>query len=527
VPEGVPPAWSSSTRRDLGVAAERAALEQALAAWRSPSDSVALERPSFTGYPFTLGVASGAPVPTGVVLWTRLAPEPLHGGGVGAEAVVVRWEVATDESFGQVVQRGAVDARPERAHSVHVEVIGLEPARWYFYRFIAGDEVSPVGRTRTAPAAQELPQLRFGLGSCQHFEHGYYAAHRHLAAEGLDLMVFVGDYIYEGPQRADMVRRHVGGETRTLAEYRNRHAQYKTDPDLQALHAAVPWLVTWDDHEVDNNYAGTRSESLDPDFRRRRAAAYQAYFEHMPLRERARPTPSRMVLRSRHNWGRLARFHLLDGRQRRTPQACPRPGGGGASLIDDRCRELHAPDRTMLGEPQERWLTDGLRAAPERWNFIAQQTLVARAGVSVDGRRRFSSDAWDGYPAARDRLLATIADNGLRSCVVLSGDAHTSYVCDLKRDFADQQAPPIATELCGTSITTRGRAQSATDAIVRDNPHILHGDSARRGYVVLDVTTERCTARLRVIEDATERHSGVLTSATFAIDAGRPGAKRL
>jgi alkaline phosphatase D len=502
--------------------------QTALAAFRSPSDSVATERPSFIGYPFTLGVASGSPLPTGVVLWTRLAPDPLHGGGVGADAVVVRWEVAEDESFGRVVQRGSVDAVRAWAHSVHVEVTRLEPGRWYFYRFIAGDEVSPVGRTRTAPAADELPrQLRFGLGSCQHFEHGYYGAHRHLAAEGLELMVFVGDYIYEGTGRTDRPRRHAGGEARTLVQYRDRHAQYKTDPDLQRLHAAVPWLVTWDDHEVENDYAGTRSESLDPDFGRRRAAAYQAYFEHMPLRERARPTPSRMVLRSRHNWGRLARFHVLDGRQRRTPQACPRPGRGGSNRIDERCRELFAPGRTMLGDAQERWFADGLAAAPERWNFIAQQTLLAGAVVRVGGRRRFSSDNWDGYPAARDRLLKAIADNGLRSCVVLSGDAHSAFVSDVKLDYDDEQAPPVATEFCGTSMTTPGRMQSATDAIVRENPHIVYGESARRGYVVFDVTAERCTARLRVIEDVTNRHTGVLTAATFAVNAGRPGVQRL
>jgi alkaline phosphatase D len=504
------------------------AVDEAFGAWWSPSEFGATKRPRFTGYPFTLGVASGEPLPSGVVLWTRLAPEPLNGGGVGADLVVVGWEVAEDETFGRVVQRGTAVARAAWAHSVHVEVAGLEPAHWYFYRFMAGDEVSPVGRTRTAPAVAELPkQLRVGLGSCQNFQQGYYAAHRHLQGEDLDVMVFVGDYIYEGPGGPDAdVRRHVGGEARTLADYRNRHAQYKTDQDLQGLHAAVPWLVTWDDHEVDNNYAGTRSESLDPDFRRRRAAAYRAYFEHMPLRQRARPTESRMVLRSRRDWGRLARLHLLDGRQRRTPQACPPPGRGGAALIDERCPQLHAPGRTMLGRPQERWLTAGLRGAAERWNFLAQQTLMARARVRVDGRLRVSSDAWDGYPDARDRLLGAIADNELRSCVVLSGDAHTAYVCDLKRNFDDDRAAVIAAEFCGTSITTRGRTQSATDAIVRDNPHLLYGDSARRGYVVLDVTPERCTARLRVIDNPADRRAGVLTAASFVVDAGRPGAQR-
>ena len=501
---------------------------EALGAFQSPSDFVAEVRPSFVGYPFTLGVASGSPLPTGVVLWTRLAPDPLHGGGVGPNAVVVRWEVAEDERFGRVVQGGSVDAARAWAHSVHVEVTGLEPGRWYFYRFLAGDEVSPVGRTRTAPVSAESPrQLRFGLGSCQHFEYGYYAAHRHLVAEDLDLMVFVGDYIYEGAGRTGRPRRHTGGEARTLVQYRNRHAQYKTDPDLQRLHAAVPWLVTWDDHEVANDYAGLQSESLERDFGRRRAAAYQAYFEHMPLRELARPTPSRMVLRSRHNWGRLARFHVLDGRQRRTPQACPPPGRGGSNRIDERCRELLDPRRTMLGDAQERWFAAGLAAAPERWNFVAQQTLMARAGVRVDGRRRFSSDNWDGYPAARARLLEAIAGNGLRSCVVLSGDEHTAYVADLKRDFDDHQSPPIAAEFCGTSITTSGRMQRATDTIVRENPHIAYGESARRGYVVFDVNAARCTARLRMIEDVTDRHTGVMTAATFAIDAGHPGVQRL
>jgi len=234
-----------------------------------------------------------------------------------------------------------------------------------------------------------------------------------------------------------------------------------------------------------------------------------------------------MVLRSRHNWGRLARFHVLDGRQRRTPQACPRPGRGGANTIDERCRELRARGRTMLGNAQERWFVDGLAAAPERWNFIAQQTLMARAAVMVGGRRRFSSDKWDGYPAARDRLLKAIVDNGLRSCVVLSGDEHCAFVSDLKRNFDDADAPPIATEFCGTSITTAGRAQSTTNRIVRANPHIVYGDSTRRGYVVFDVTAERCTARLRVIDDVTDRNTGVLTAATFEIAAGRPGVQRL
>jgi len=343
-------------------AVEGAAIADALCAWLREAESRPNLTPTFTAYPFSLGVASGAPRPTSVVLWTRLAPEPLNGGGLGDETIPVRWEVAHDERFAQLAQSGSVNAVPARAHSVHVEVTGLEPARAYFYRFMAGAEVSPTGRTRTAPAATATPQrLRFAFASCQNFEHGFYAAHRHLADEDLELMVFLGDYIYESTSPVPRARRHVGGEARTLAEYRTRHAQYKTDPDLQRLHAAVPWLVTWDDHEVDNNYARDRSENLDPQFSRRRAAAYQAYFEHMPLPEVARPVGTAMQLRARYDMGTLARFHVLDGRQHRTPQACPRPGRGGSNVVDRRCRELFAASRTMLGTAQERWLGDGGR----------------------------------------------------------------------------------------------------------------------------------------------------------------------
>jgi alkaline phosphatase D len=506
----------------------RLADEDAFETWWSPSAAPATKRPSFTGYPFTLGVASGEPRASSVVLWTRLAAEPVHGGGVGADPVPVIWELAEDETFGRVLQSGTAVAQAAWAHSVHVEVDGLEAGRWYFYRFMAGDEVSPVGRTRTAPAPEAPPgQLRFGLGSCQNFESGYYAAHRHLKDDDVDLMVFVGDYIYEGPGRPDRVRRHIGGEPRTLEEYRNRHAQYKTDPDLQALHAAVPWVLTWDDHEVDNNYAGKQSEFLVPDFPKRRAAAYRAYYEHMPLRRRAQPRSSGMVLRSRRDWGRLARLHLLDGRQHRTPQACPPPGRGGAALIDESCKQLHARGRTILGRAQERWLADGLRETAERWNLIAQQTLMARASIKLDGRRRVSSDGWDGYPDARNRLLGAIADNGLRSCIVLSGDAHAAFVCDLKPDFDAAQSPVLAAEFCGTSISSGGRPQSLTDALVQENPHMHYGESSQRGYWLFDVTAERCTARLRLIDDPADRHAGIATAVTFAVDAGRPGASRV
>jgi alkaline phosphatase D len=248
------------------------------------------------GYPFTLGVASGDPAPGGVVLWTRLAPQPLLAdGGMPAQAVPVDWQLAADPRFGRIVRRGTVLATPTQAHAVHVEVEGLEPARTWWYRFRADGELSPVGRTRTLPAPEaSLGRLALAVVSCQHFEHGYYTAYQHLAQEDLDLVLHLGDYLYETAPAEGQPRRHAGPAPVDLAGYRLRHALYRTDPDLQAAHAALPFVLAWDDHEVANDYAADQSERFDPPavFRRRRAAAYQAYWEHLPLRRRSRPRGS-------------------------------------------------------------------------------------------------------------------------------------------------------------------------------------------------------------------------------------------
>ncbi len=497
---------------------------EATEAWLPPSSAVATSRPRFVGYPFTLGVASGAPTPESVMLWTRLAPEPLAGGGVREDAVVVRWEVATDDGFRRVVRRGTADALSGRGHTLHVRVDGLQANRWHWYRFMAGDDQSPVGRTRTLPTPGANPtRLRLAYGSCQQFEQGYYAAHRHIVDEDVDFMVFLGDYIYESSWGVNLVRRHAGGEPRTLAEYRNRHAQYKTDPDLQALHAQVPWLVIWDDHEVDNDYADWRSEDLDPQFLARRASAYQAYFEHMPLPDGARPNGPDARIYARYDFGRLARIHLLDGRQYRTPQACPRPGRGGANVVGESCRDLFDPERTMLSAQQERWLDDGVRAAPDRWNVLAQATLMARADPRLGGEEQFWTDSWDGYPAARTRLLTGLRDRDARSCVVISGDAHATFACDLRQDAGNEDSPVVATEVCGTSITSQGRSASQIETLLRENLDIHYADASRRGYTVLDITPGETTVAARVLDDAAVPTSGVSTARTFTIERDRPG----
>ena len=490
----------------------------------------ALAQPRLAANPFTLGIASGYPLPTGVVLWTRLAPTPLlPGGGMPREVVPVEWEVATDERMRRVVQRGTVAATPEWAHAVHVEIDGLEPGRWYWYRFRAAGEASPVGRTRTAPPVNaSVGRLRFAFASCQHFEHGYFGAYRHIVADDLDLVVFLGDYIYESSSGRDRVRTHGAPEAITLDDYRIRYALYKSDRELQAAHAAYPWIVTWDDHEVANDYADDRSLELHPRewFLERRAAAYRAYYEHMPLRRQMVPFGPRARLYHRVAFGDLAQFHLLDDRQYRSHQPCAAPGRGGSAVVED-CAERLDPRLTMLGETQEQWLTTELDRSRARWNVIAQQTLMAQLDRKPGPGQRFWTDGWDGYPVARRRLLDYLGQRKPANPIVLGGDVHSFWVTDLKPDFDDARSPVVATELVGTSITAQfSRSQEQVDALIADNPHIRLGNGVRRGYVRVEVTRDRLRADLRVLRTVAQPQSDADTLASFTVEDGRPGALR-
>ncbi|MCC6534175.1 MAG: alkaline phosphatase D family protein [Burkholderiales bacterium] len=484
----------------------------------------------FRADPFTLGVASGCPRPDGIVLWTRLAPDPLNAGGMPPENAAVRWELARDESFHDIARRGEIAARPEFGHSVHVELRGLEPDRTYWYRFMAGDAVSAVGRTRTAPAPQaDLRRLKFAFASCQQYEQGYYAAYRHMLAEDIDLVVFLGDYIYESSWGRRHVRKHSGPEPTTLAGYRNRHAQYKTDPDLQRMHAAVPWLVIWDDHEVSNDYANEQGQFLEADFVQRRTSAYRAYYEHMPLERAMLPRGPDMRLYERFAYGRLALFHMLDDRQYRDIQVCPHPKrGGGSNVIDDAaCPERHAAERSLLGMAQERWLHAGLDDSRARWNILAQQTLMAQIDRTPGPDASFWTDAWDGYPAARKRLLDFIAARKPANPVVIGGDVHTHYVCDLKRDFDRPESPTLATQFCGTSISSQSWSQQQVLQLLPDNPHIKFASSEKRGYVVMEVSARQCQASLRGLDDEKLQASGISTQARFILEDGRSSAERV
>jgi alkaline phosphatase D len=431
--------------------------------------------------------------------------------------------------MGTVVQRGTAAATPEWAHAVHVEVDGMEPGRWYWYRFRAGGEASAIARTRTAPAAgAAIERLRFAYASCQQYEHGYYGAYHRMLADDLDLVVHLGDYIYESSWGLDHVRTHGAPEPHTLEDYRIRHALYKTDADLQAAHAACPWIAVWDDHEVDNDYADDRSQHAHPRewFLARRAAAYKAYYEHMPLRRQMVPLGPHMRLYSRVPFGSLVQFHLLDGRQFRSHQPCASAGRGGATIADEACAERRDRRLSLLGEVQERWLEAGLERSRARWNVLAQQSIMAQVDRKPGPERGFWTDSWDGYPAARRRLLDHLGSRKPSNPVVIGGDVHAFWVTDLKPDFDDARSPVVATEIVGTSITSQGWRQEVLDAQRADNPHVRFADGTRRGYVRVEVTPRQWRADLRAMRTVTQPRAECDTLATFVVDDGRPGAVR-
>jgi alkaline phosphatase D len=521
----------TSRRRFLGagITATTAALSYRGAPTRAAGGGRAsriVTRPQFAANPFALGVASGDPLPDGIVLWTRLAPDPANGGGMTPETVEVRWEIAADDTFADIVQSGTELATPELAHSVHVDVSGLEPGREYAYRFTTGDEVSPVGRTKTAPAANApLDRLRFAAVSCAHYEHGFFTAYRHLAQEEVDFAVCLGDYIYEyGPKSeyenaaGGPVRNVTGGETMTLDDYRNRHALYKSDADLQAAHAAFPWIVTWDDHEVDNDYAGSASENGDPveAFLARRAAAYQAYYEHMPLRPESLPHGPDARIYRRLSFGDLAELNLLDTRQYRSDQAC-----GG---VAPRCDASLDPAVTLTGPEQEAWLFDGLAGSNARWNVIAQQVMMAQLdGDLSPDEQLFNHDQWDGYPLARQRLLDHLQASGVINPIVLTGDVHSSWVADLKLNFDDETSPTVGTEFVTTSVTSFNPLGNRLRFLLPSNPHFSFFDLAH-GYTRHEITPDLWRADYRAIPSVNEPEQPIDTTASFVVENGKPGA---
>jgi alkaline phosphatase D len=474
------------------------------------------------GPPFTLGVASGDPSPDGFVLWTRLAPE---GGGMGAHAVEVDWDLSADEAFSKIVRSGRAVAASDFAHAVHVEVDGLEPARPYWYRFRAGGHESPVGRALTAPRPEDAPRrLRVAVASCQHLEHGLFTAYEHMLKEDVDLVLHLGDYIYEGAGVPKKIRRHVGPECITLEDYRTRYAQYKADPALQAMHAAAPWLVTPDDHEFDNNCAGDVSEEKNvkpADFLRRRAAAFQAYYEHMPLRRTSVPKGPDMRLYRRVPWGRLAEFFVLDTRQYRTDQPC---GDGNKPP----CGEERNPEATLMGAAQRDWLFSGLARTPATWSVVAQQVMVARVDRKAGPDVAYSMDQWPGYEAERRRLLEHLEAAKVRNPVLLAGDIHTNWANDLTAGFDGAPERKVGAEFVGTSISSGGDGVAEPkdlDRLYAENPFVKF-HNAERGYLLCEADAGAWKTRFRTVPFVLKPGAPLQTRATFVVEPGRPGVRR-
>ncbi|MEU9557460.1 alkaline phosphatase D family protein [Streptomyces fumanus] len=508
---------ASPDRRRLLTASAAAVGAAATTQLWLPSTAGAAE-PRLPDGLFTLGVASGDPLADGIVLWTRLAPDPLRGGGMPDRPVRVEWQLAEDARFRKIARHGTAQARPEYGHSVHVDVRGLRPGRTYWYRFRVGGQLSPTGRTRTAPARDSSGgSLRVALASCQNWQHGYFTPYADMLDQDPDVVLFVGDYIYESTPSATAVRRHEGtGEPYSLAQYRNRYAQYRSDPDLAAMHANAPFVVTFDDHEVDNDYAGEVPQ--DPGkqahdaFVARLTAAYQAYYEHMPVRATAVPNGPHIRMYRRLEFGRLARLNVLDTRQFRSDQATTQEGA-------------EDPKLTMLGARQKQWLIDGLRTSPARWNLIASQIMMAETDLQVGPGKLWYYDAWDGYQAERNRLLAELKRTA--NPVVLTGDRHLTMVSDLKEDYADPDSAVVGAEFVGTSVSSNGDQDQAAfqkewDPRRADNPHWKLLD-AHRGYHLFDIRRDRIDARVRVVDTVLKPRATPRTLAKLRVRAGRPG----
>jgi alkaline phosphatase D len=445
--------------------------------------------------PFTLGVGSGDPLPDSVLLWTRLAPDSLAETQPLPDIVQVDWSVATDAAMTAVVAQGSVAASVLLGHSVHVVAAGLQPGRRYYYRFAALGKLSRVGRTKTAPVGA-VSQVRFASLNCQDYRAGEYPGMRDLAADAaLDFVVHLGDYIYEGSEL---------GTAYTLTDYRRLHALYKGDPLLRDLHAAHPFYLTWDDHDVVNDYSGSRGAAT---FVARRAAAYQGWYEHMPLRLEGDDTalPDPRIHRSRQ-WGDLLELVILDLRQHRSEQNL----AGG----------------TMLGGAQKAWLKDRIAQRGNGWQCWLNSIFLAQQRAPQGGF--MFTDQWDGFRAERAELLTHVLNAGGPDFVTVTGDWHSAFVQDLRPDFDNAGAPVIGTEFVARSVSSSAYSASwnATNGplLGAANPHLQYFEGNRYGHDLYEVTPQRWTTRLRVVGSRTDPNSAVSTLTSWHVDRGRAGA---
>ncbi len=495
--------------------------------------------PSFSSFgvrtwkvqPFKLGVASGVPRSNSVLLWTRLIVDPsdYQCSVETGEPIILRWEVYGDENLQTPIRSGEELTDQSRGHSVRVKVEGLTAGTTYWYRFIVGDAVSDVGRTKTAQEQREMVQaMRFALASCQNFQAGEYAAYKDMLEQDLDFVLFVGDYIYEtNIAESKSLRMHRGVEPKTLEQYRDRYAQYKEDPLLQAAHARYPWILMWDDHEVANDYANDLDPAYtDPqEFLRRRAAAYRAYFEHQPIEIGPQIKSSfeaTMILNDSYSWGQLAELWTLDCRQFRSYHACSAPKNGGGRVLM-KCDELEDKTRTMFGLDQEQWLSRGLKASQKTWKLIAQATQMSSTTISTPVGTLTYTDAWDGYPQARKRFLEDVHQNRITNVVTLGGDVHMNVAANLRVQPNDKSSPIVASEFVTTSVTSAGLGKGATGLIKANNSDILHLQAQERGYALISVTPQDLNCEFRTTTHPAKVDGSFRKQGHYFVDSGKAG----
>lgn len=488
---------------------------------------------------FTLGVGSGDPGARSVVIWTRLAPDPLNGGGMGDKPTAVRWRIATDPAMNNIVREGSVIAHPRNGHAIRRTVYGLMADTWYYFQFEHRGSFSRIGRTRTFPSPGTMPAaMRFALASCQRYETGFYAAYRDMAQQDLDFVVHVGDYIYEGAANPSVPaeRRHNGAEIVSVADYRNRYALYRLDRDLQDTHAAFPFITTWDDHEVDNNYAALipEDDQTAAAFLERRANAYQVYAETMALRPFVRARRESMNLYRRLRFGDLAEFNVLDSRQYRSDQVC---SDGLVAL--QACADILDDSNTMLGDRQERWLFQGLSRSRSVWNVLAQQVMMMQwdlGSVVGPGLNVFNVDAWDGYRVARNRVMQFLDTAGISNPIVLTGDIHSSWAADLKADFDDPASAGVGAEFVCSGLTSSfgDDNHAAVLATLPANPHIRYFDGLHRGYAICEANPSHWVTTFRAVDRVADpiftvpaRDIAVRDLSAWSLNNGQPGLNQV
>ena len=523
-----------ASRRDL--------LQLAVAAVEPLSYALSPAQATLKHNPFSIGVASGSPNHHSVVLWTRLMAEPGSSKTQFSDTdVSVKWEVADDEGFKVNRRAGQVVALAALAYSVHLELDGLQSDRWYFYRFQIGDAQSTTGRTRTLPHPEAMVQkLRVAYASCQRWEHGYFSAYDHMCQENLDMVLFLGDYIYEYAGAANPVRLPKGGWVNSLDDYRERYALHKSEKGLQAMHAQCPWLVTWDDHEVSNDYAGLergQSGNISFNFAAQCARAYQAFYEHMPLRASALiksieglAQGAELRIYGQVPYGKLANIYLLDDRQYRDKQVCNKSDGHGSGFINpDQCEDWFNPKRSLLGLEQTKWLDQAFANAQKDarpWNVVAQQTIFGRRDFRIGAGYTLWNDGWDGYSAARQQMTQSMQNKALKNPVLIGGDVHENWVGHVMADAYKDDSAKLGVEFCGAGITARSAGNSKLPARLAENPHFIFADSERKGYGVVEFTAKQIQTELRVVDDVRQPQTKIETLAKFEVEAGVPQVHR-